>query len=119
MNFIENSNEFINMSNNEPQADILIVDDQPYSSGGSIIEEEEEKKEADEEKKVELVEQAKEEKKPKKCGEPIFVPVITGTATIESNFAYSEKSQIGENSQKERNATEDENKKRSKCCLLV
>lgn len=102
------------MAKNE-QADILIVDDQPYSSGGSIIEEEE-KKDTEEEEKEELIESAKEIKKPKRPAEPIFVPVITGTATIESNFAYSDKSQIEE---KDQNLPEDENKKKSKCCLLV
>lgn len=107
------------MSHNEQQADILIVDDQPYSSGESIIEEEE-KKEIEEEEKEELVEEANERKKPKKTSEPIFIPVITGTATLESNFAYSDKNINGENSQNDgtQNKTEN-NKKPSKCCLLV
>lgn len=106
------------MSNPDQKPDLLIVSDNPYSSGGSNHSEEEEQHHPEEEEKEVLVEEAKESKPAKKPAEPIFVSVIQGTATIDSNLIYSDKSNNEAAPEDSKNTKEAKNTK-SKCCLLI
>lgn len=115
----------------EPEADVLIVDDQPYSSGGSNNEDYEPIQ--NENDKIEPTQEIpnskpeKKKKKPKKSSEPVFIPVISGTATIDSERADSEihtqrniSNPTEAKDQMSTQNTDDPNvKEKSKCCLLI
>ncbi|KAK8834336.1 hypothetical protein M9Y10_032781 [Tritrichomonas musculus] len=107
------------MSNPDQKTDLLIVSDNPYSSGGSNHSEEEEQHHPEEEEKEVLVEEAKESKPAKKPAEPIFVSVIQGTATIDSNLIYSDKSNNEGAAPEDSKNTKDAKNTKSKCCLLI
>ena len=105
----------------EPEADVLIVDDQPYSSGGSDNDDYEPIQE------IPNSEPEKKKKKPKKPSEPVFIPVISGTATIDSERADTEihtqrniSNPTEAKDQTSTQKTDDPNvKEKSKCCLLI
>ncbi|OHT10288.1 hypothetical protein TRFO_04324 [Tritrichomonas foetus] len=119
------------MAENE-QADVLIVGDQPYSSDSSSESDENDKKKEEEEyipknddAPIEESPQPEIKPKPKKPAEPIFVPVISGTATVDDTPADPNKinldkdGEISNDDDEGEEKGESKNANQSKCCLLL
>ena len=114
------------------QVDVLMVGDQPYSSGSNSevdLDDNNYKRETNEnkEKNEKTDEEKLKEEKERKISEPIFVPVISGTATIDTAPPIPEKIVISnvenDDDKSDDESEEPEVKERaaapSKCCILL